>query len=67
MVSPWCLWGHWGLEEGGGDGVQDALVAQQSVCGGPVWPASRATTAELRLNGRGAFIQGVTKGIICLP
>ncbi len=20
MVSPWCLWGHWGLEEGGGDG-----------------------------------------------
>ena len=30
-------------------------------------PASRATPADLRLNGRGSFIQGVTNGIICLP
>ena len=25
------------------------------------------TSADLRINGRGPFIQGVTKGIICLP
>ncbi len=27
----------------------------------------QTTSAGLRINGRGPFIQGVTKGIICLP
>ncbi len=35
-------------------------------CGGSV-ASLQATTADLRLNGRGPLIQGVTKGILCLP